>query len=152
VEGVGGSGRRIITPIIIRQFNLPEDYPAIVELWEHVGPGMHMGRSDTLAEIAKKVQRDPDLFLVAEVDGRLIGSVIGGFDGRRGMIYHLAVAVEYRQQGIGAALMDEVEARLKAKGCLKSYLLVVDGNEAAEQFYKKRGWQNMNVTILGKEL
>jgi ribosomal protein S18 acetylase RimI-like enzyme len=111
-----------------------------------------MGRSDTLAEIAKKVQRDPDLFLVAEVDGRLIGSVIGGFDGRRGMIYHLAVAVEYRQQGIGAALMDEVEARLKAKGCLKSYLLVVDGNEAAEQFYKKRGWQNMNVTILGKEL
>ena len=110
-----------------------------------------MGRSDTLAEIAKKVQRDPDLFLVAEADGRLIGSVIGGFDGRRGMIYHLAVAVEHRQQGIGAALMDEVELRLKAKGCVKSYLLVVDGNDAAVLFYKKRGWQEMNVTLLGKE-
>jgi ribosomal protein S18 acetylase RimI-like enzyme len=111
-----------------------------------------VGRSDTLAEIAKKVQRDPDLFLVAEEDGRLIGSVIGGFDGRRGMIYHLSVAEEYRQQGLGAALMDEVEHRLKAKGCLKSYLLVVDGNEYAARFYKKRGWQEMDVTILGKEL
>ena len=110
-----------------------------------------MGRSDTLAEIAKKVQRDPDLFLVAEAGGRLIGSVIGGFDGRRGMIYHLAVAVEYRQRGIGAALMDEVERRLKAKGCLKSYLLVVAGNEDAIEFYAKRGWQAMDVTIMGKE-
>jgi ribosomal protein S18 acetylase RimI-like enzyme len=108
--------------------------------------------SDTLDEIAKKVQRDPDLFLVAQVDGGLIGTVIGGYDGRRGMIYHLAVADEYRQQGIGAALMDEVERRLKAKGCWKSYLLVVNGNDAAIHFYKKRGWQDMDVTILGKEL
>jgi ribosomal protein S18 acetylase RimI-like enzyme len=146
VEGVGGSGRRIIRP-----FNFPEDYPAVVELWEHAGPGVHVGRSDTLAEISKKVQRDPDMFLVAEADGRLIGSVIGGFDGRRGMIYHLAVAVEYRQQGIGAALMDEVERRLKAKGCLKSYLLVVAGNEDAVRYYQKRGWQEMDVTIMGKE-
>ena len=110
-----------------------------------------MGRSDTLAEITKKVQRDPDLFLVAEADGRLIGSVIGGYDGRRGMIYHLAVAVEYRQQGLGAALMDEVERRLKAKGCLKSYLLVVAGNDDAVRYYQKRGWQEMDVTIMGKE-
>jgi ribosomal protein S18 acetylase RimI-like enzyme len=146
VEGVGGSGRRIIRP-----FNFPEDYPAVVELWEHAGPGVHVGRSDTLAEISKKVQRDPDMFLVAEADGRLIGSVIGGFDGRRGMIYHLAVAVEYRQQGIGAALMDEVERRLKAKGCLKSYLLVVAGNEDAVRYYQKRGWQEMDITIMGKE-
>ena len=137
---------------MIRQFNFPEDYPGVVELWEHAGPGVHMGRSDTRAEIAKKVRRDPDLFLVAETGGKLIGSVIGGFDGRRGMIYHLAVAVEYRNQGLGAALMDEIEARLKAKGCLKSYLLVVDGNEYAYRFYKKRGWQEMDVTILGKEL
>jgi ribosomal protein S18 acetylase RimI-like enzyme len=146
VEGVGGSGRRIIRPI-----NFPEDYPAVLELWDHAGPGVHVGRSDTLAEIAKKVQRDPDLFLVAEAGDRLIGSVIGGYDGRRGLIYHLAVAVEYRQQGIGAALMDEVERRLKDKGCVKSYLLVVPGNEAAARFYEKRGWQEMDVTIMGKE-
>ena len=48
--------------------------------------------------------------------------------------------------------MDEVERRLKAKGCLKSYLLVVAGNEDAVRFYQKRGWQEMDVTIMGKEL
>ena len=58
-----------------------------------------MGRSDTLAEIAKKLERDPDLFLVAESAGRIIGSVICGFDGRRGIIYHLAVASTFRGQG-----------------------------------------------------
>jgi ribosomal protein S18 acetylase RimI-like enzyme len=123
-----------------------------VNLWEHAGVGVHVGRSDTLEEVAKKVQRDADLFLVAEAGGQLIGSVIGGFDGRRGMIYHLAVAEEHRQRGIGAALMDEVERRLKAKGCLKAYLLVVDGNTDASRFYAKRGWAEMDVTILGKEL
>jgi ribosomal protein S18 acetylase RimI-like enzyme len=147
VESVGRSRRRII-----RTFRFPEDYPAVTHLWENAGPGVHVGRSDTLEEIGKKVQRDPDLFLVAEADGDLIGSVIGGYDGRRGMIYHLAVAEAYRQRGIGAALMEEVERRLKAKGCLKSYLLVVDGNEDATAFYQKRGWQTMGVTILGKEL
>jgi ribosomal protein S18 acetylase RimI-like enzyme len=152
VEGSGGSGRRIITSAIIRPFNFPDDYPEVVDLWEHAGPGVQVGRSDTLEEVGKKVQRDPDLFLVVEVDDKLIGSVIGGFDGRRGMIYHLAVADDYRQQGIGAALMDEVERRLKGKGCLKAYLLVVDGNEYATQYYEKRGWQAMNVTVLGKEL
>jgi ribosomal protein S18 acetylase RimI-like enzyme len=123
----------------------------VVDLWQHVGPGVHLGRSDTLDEIAKKVQRDPDLFLVDETDGKLIGSVIGGYDGRRGMIYHLAVADAYRHRGIGAALMEEVERRLKAKGCIKSYLMVVPGNEQAARFYAKHGWEAMDITVMGKE-
>ena len=146
MEGVGRSGRRIIRP-----FRFPEDYPAVVDLWQNAGSGVHLGRSDTLEEIGKKVQRDPDLFLVYETDGKLIGSVIGGYDGRRGMIYHLAVAQDYRQRGIGAALMEAVESRLKAKGCVKSYLLVVRGNEDAVSFYAKRGWEAMDITIMGKE-
>jgi len=120
-------------------------------LWEHAGSGVHLGRSDTLEEIAKKVQRDPDLFLVAEADGKLIGAVVGGYDGRRGIIYLLAVVNEYRRQGLGAALMDEVEGRLKAKGCVKSYLLVAPGNEDVVGFYAKRGWQVMEMTLMGKE-
>lgn len=146
MEGTGGSRRRIIRP-----FRFPDDYPAVIDLWEHAGPGVHLGRSDTLDEIAKKVQRDPDLFLVAEVDGKLIGAVIGGYDGRRGIIYHLAVAKEYRRQGLGAALMVEVEGRMKAKGCVKSYLLVAPDNEDAVDFYAKRGWEVMDMTLMGKE-
>ncbi len=66
--------------------------------------------------------------------GKLIGTVIGGFDGRRGLIYHLAVEAAFRQQGIGSLLMDEVERRLKAKGCLKCYLMVTVDNDKRHAF------------------
>ena len=112
-----------------------------------------MGRSDTLAEIGKKLERDADLFLVAESAGNIVGSVIGGFDGRRGLIYHLAVASSFRGQGIGSQLMDTVESRLRAKGCLKCYLLVTSDNPEAERYYRQRGWKPMDsVHLFGKEL
>lgn len=115
--------------------------------------GVHIGRSDTPVEIEKKIRRDPDLFLVAVVENRIIGSVIGGYDGRRGLIYHLAVSDSFRGWGIGSRLMDEVEERLRDKGCLKSYLLVTEDNREVEAFYAKRGWQPMDtVRLFGKEL
>ena len=112
-----------------------------------------MGRSDSPSEIEKKISRDPDLFLVAEAENRIIGSVIGGYDGRRGLIYHLAVSASCRGQGIGSRLMNEVEARLRAKGCLKCYLLVTTDNTEVETYYRQLGWQPMDtVHLFGKEL
>ena len=108
----------ISSTIKIREFHFPFDYDSVYQLWGGIEKGVHVGRSDTLAEIEKKIARDPDLFIIAEADGAIIGSVIGGFDGRRGLIYHLAVAASFRGLGIGSRLMDEVEARLRAKGCL----------------------------------
>jgi len=133
--------------VAIRAYQHPQDYPAVKQLWENSGPGVHLGRSDAPDEIIKEQARDPDLFLVAEADGSLIGSVIGGFDGRRGMIYHLAVQAEFRRLGVGRALMEEVEQRLKACGCLRAYLMVVEGNETAERFYDGLGWAPMNGII-----
>ena len=101
----------------------------------------------------KKIARDPDLFLVAERDGAIIGSVLGGFDGRRGLIYHLAVAASSRGQGVGSHLMNEVESRLRAKGCLKCYLLVAGDNAEVGQYYRQRGWQHMqDIQLYGKEI
>jgi ribosomal protein S18 acetylase RimI-like enzyme len=138
---------------VIRAFRFPEDYPAARLLWENAGSGIQLRRSDEPDEIMKKLARDPDLFLVAEADDRLIGTVIGGFDGRRGMIYHLAVEASYRRQGVGGMLMTEVERRLKEKGCIKSYLLVTTENGSAMQFYEQRGWSHMDhVRVYGKDL
>jgi ribosomal protein S18 acetylase RimI-like enzyme len=123
----------------IREFHYPEDYPAARVLWENAGSGIQLRRSDDSAEIQKKLRRDPDLFLVAEVDGKMLGIVVGGFDGRRGMVYHLAVNEFSRRQGIGGLLMDELERRLKTKGCIRCYLLVTVENESAMCFYEKRG-------------
>jgi ribosomal protein S18 acetylase RimI-like enzyme len=142
-----------VTEIHIREFQYPDDYPAARFLWENAGPGIHLRRSDEPGEINKKLQRDPDLFLVAEMDGNLLGTVLGGFDGRRGIVYHLAVSEPYRKRGIGKMLMDELEQRLKAKGCIRCYLLVTVENESAMDFYQKLGWAHMkDIYTYGKDL
>jgi ribosomal protein S18 acetylase RimI-like enzyme len=110
-----------------------------------------LGKWDTFDEISKKLSRDPDLFLVAEQKGEIIGAVIGGFDGRRGLVYHLAVSEKYRGQGIGKELMSVLEDGLREKGCLRSYLLITKDNPAIE-FYRKQGWQSLDLNALGKDL
>ena len=135
--------------IQLREFTLA-DYDFAYALWQNAGPGIGIGRSDTREEISKKLQRDPDLFLVAQEGNEIIGTVIGGYDGRRGLVYHLAVAHAYRGRGIAKLLMDEIERRLIAKGCLKAYLLVLEGEKEIVEFYQHRGWEVMPVTIMGK--
>jgi ribosomal protein S18 acetylase RimI-like enzyme len=114
--------------------------------------GVRVGASDSSSEIEKKLARDPDLFLVAEVDGDLVGTVIGGFDGRRGFVYHLAVAAPFRRKGIASGLMGEVERRLRAKGCVRSYLLVRPDNTAAQDYYEKIGWSVLDDVVFAKDL
>ncbi len=139
--------------VSIREFRYPEDYQAALVLWQGIERGIHLGRSDAPAEIEKKFQHNPDLFLIAEADGKMIGTVIGGFDGRRGLIYHLAVDASFRGRGIGSRLMDEVESRLRSRGCLKCYLLVTTDNEEAMLYYERHGWEHMDhVKLYGKEL
>lgn len=136
----------------IREFIYQEDYTSVLNLWSQAGPGIHVRRSDEPDEILKKLQRDPDLFLVAEIEGQIVGTVLGGFDGRRGMMYHLAVAEPHRKKGIATALVKELEARLRFKGCIKYYLLVTLDNSEAIQFYESHGWERMNLHAYGKDL
>jgi ribosomal protein S18 acetylase RimI-like enzyme len=137
---------------LIRTFRHQDDYEYVYAIWQSAGPGIHVRRSDETEEIRKKIQRDPDLFLVAELDGRIVGTVLGGFDGRRGIVYHLAVQAEHRMNGIGDKLMVELERRLKEKGCIRYYLLVTYDNQEAINFYEKRGWVRMDLYTYGKDL
>ena len=134
----------------IRTFDPNVDLQAVLNLWRTAGTGIQLSPSDRPEEIHKKLQRDPDLFLVAEEEGRIVGAVLGGFDGRRGMVYHLAVDPSLRRRGIGRALMVEMETRLRAKGCLKYYLLITHGNAEARHFYRALGWERMELNVMGK--
>ena len=125
---------------LIREFKYPEDYEQAARLWQSMEKGVRFSRSDVPAEIEKKMKRDPDLFLVAEEAGDIVGTVIGGFDGRRGLVYHLAVAESHRRLGIAGWLMNELEKRLIAKGCIRSYLVVHADNAEARALYEKREW------------
>jgi len=138
--------------VLIRQFCFPEDYEAVYRLWANAGPGINLRRSDEPDEIARKLERDPDLFLIAEWNGKIIGTLLGGFDGRRGLVYHLAVEADFRGRGIASRLMEELEARLRSKSCLRTYLLVTPQNEEAMRFYEKRGWKRMELYAYGKDL
>ncbi len=138
--------------VCIRQFEFASDYERAMALWDHMEKGIHVGRSDSPAETQKKLERDPELFLIAEDGNELIGTVIGGFDGRRGIIYHLAVREDHQGHGIGSRLMDEVEARLRSKGCIRCYLLVTPDNPEAMQYYERRGWQRMDNIPFAKDL
>lgn len=112
---------------------------------------MHGGRSDTLDEFTKKLTRDPDLFLLAECMGEVIGAVIGGYAGRQALVYHPAALEEYRRPGIGRALMETMEDLLREKGCLRSCLLITKDNPAIE-FYEEQGWQMLDLYALGKDI
>ena len=136
----------------IRDFSFHEDYESVYELWENAGEGIHLRRSDKPDEIQKKLKKDPDLFLVAIKNQTIIGSVLAGFDGRRGLIYHLAVKESCRQNGVGTALMQEIENRLSEKGCIRYYLLVADDNLQAQVYYSNYGCESLPVKVFAKNL
>jgi ribosomal protein S18 acetylase RimI-like enzyme len=119
-------------------------------LWREAGLGV--GPSDTPAALERTRRRDPDLFLVAESEGRLVGAALGRFDGRRGTINHLAVAREVRSRGLGARLVREVERRLTAKGCAKLNLHVEPSNAGVIRFYETVGYRRREMLFLEKWL
>lgn len=87
------------------------------------------------------MKRNPSTCLVLRENEQLIGTVLGGFDGRRGYIYHLGVHRDYRGRGYGKELMAHVLRELKALGALKIHLFVFEDNQTAAAFYKSQGWE-----------
>lgn len=116
-----------------------DDLDAARSLWERTG--IWLRPSDGREQMALLLERCPDLQLAAR-DGRgvLIGTVMGGWDGRRGYVYHLAVEPSWQRRGVATALMDELERRLRAKGALKVKLQILTGNDASRAFFAARGY------------
>lgn len=121
----------------VRQFAM-EDYDEVRALWEESGLEIRPGDSEK--EIRSKISRDPDLFLVAEEGGRIVGTVMGAWDGRRGWLYHLGVLPSHQRKGVASALVGEAEARMKAKGVLKVNAIVYRTNVKSLGFFGRAGY------------
>ena len=100
----------------------PEDIGQVLELWARAGASPTV--TDTPEVLAQLLRSSQSILLLADVDGRLADTVIGGWDGWRGNIYRLAVAPEYRRRGVASALMREVNAALLAMGARRITALV----------------------------
>ncbi len=123
---------------LLREFTMA-DYEAVDRLWR--GAGLWMRPSDAVEQVALKLTRDPDLFLVACAGEVVVGVAMGGWDGRRAYIYHLAVDPPWRRRGVADRLMDELEERFRAKGALKAKLQITAGNDASVAFFAARGYR-----------
>ncbi len=133
----------------IRPFT-PADETAVITLWRECG--LTRPQNDPKKDIARKLKVHPELFLVAEQDGRIVGSVMAGYEGHRGWINYLGVAPAHQRTGLGRRLMAEAERLLRAAGCPKINLQVRPDNPAAVTFYKRLGFAVEGAISLGKRL
>ncbi len=129
----------------------PDDRESLVSLWARVFPD-DPSRNAPDRMIRNKLRVQPELLLVAEDDGSLVGAVMAGFDGTRGWMYHLAVAPERRSQGIGTTLARAAEDGLRKLGCPKVNLQVRATNDGVIAFYRKLGYDVEQRASLGKVL
>jgi ribosomal protein S18 acetylase RimI-like enzyme len=135
--------------MLMRPFT-PADTEAVVALWERCG--LTRPWNDPRKDIRRKLAVRADLFLVGELDGAIVGTVMAGYDGHRGWVNYLGVDPAVRRRGLGRALMAEAERLLRAAGCPKINLQVRTSNVEAIEFYRRIGFAVDDVVSLGKRL
>jgi len=135
--------------MITRPFD-KSDQQAVIDLWKDCE--LVVPWNDPLKDIERKLKVDPDLFLVGELDGEIVASVMGGYDGHRGWINYLAVSPRHQRKGYGRLIMEAVELAIAQKGCPKINLQIRAANTDIASFYQSIGYDIDNVIGLGKRL
>ena len=126
------------------------DESTVIELWHHCN--LVVPQNETKKDIEMKLKVQAGLFFVGTVSGRIVATVMAGYDGHRGWIYYLAVDPDYQRQQIGRRMMEKAESALKKRGCPKINLQVRTSNQAVISFYERLGFTNDDVIGLGKRL
>ena len=127
-----------------------DDEESLVSLWQVCE--LTVPWNNPHKDIARKLQVQPELFLVGILDSRLIATVMGGYDGHRGWINYLAVHPDFQGNGYGQEIMNSVETGLREMGCPKINLQIRTGNDKIEFFYQKLGFTNDQVVSMGKRM
>ena len=135
--------------LIVRPFD-KKDQEQVIALWD----ACHLIKppNDPVAAVAKKLAFQPELFLVGELDGEIVATVMAGYEGRRGWINYLGVHPDHRRLGLGGQIMQAAQERLEKLGCPKINLQVRTSNTQVIDFYKSIGYVEDHVLSFGKRL
>ena len=134
---------------------IPEDYDAIYELWNSTEQSRRALNpvDDSREGIARYLARNPNTCFAAEREGKIIGVILTGHDGRRAIIHHLCVHPDCRRMGIAGDLVSRAEEALKKEGIQKIFGLVFKDNDAANDFWEQQGYSlRTNLNYRNKSL
>ena len=123
------------------------DYDDVLALWSSTS-GMCLREADSREAIARYLERNPGFSFVAFVDGQCVGAILGGHDGRRGYLQHLAVAEGFRRQGLGTRLFRCCVEALGRDGIAKTHLFVLNENELGLGFWQRAGCERRGDVVL----
>ena len=124
-----------------------KDYNSLINLWKTAKLSYRPYGRDNRENIKQQIKQSYSIYLVAEINGKLIGSIFGTHDGRRGWINRLAVLPDYRQQGIGTRLVSEIEKCLTKQGIDIVASLVEDRNKISMKVFEKLGYKKHNDIV-----
>ena len=125
--------------MIIREMKL-EDYDNVFALWKTIKGFGIRSVDDSKEGIERFLKWNPGLSVVAEEDGKIVGAILCGSDGRRGCLYHVCVHQDYRRQGIGKSMVIWCMEKLKELQINKVSLIAFTQNDIGNAFWKEIGW------------
>ena len=124
----------VITPMT------PEDYDEVRALWMTIHGFGIRALDDSRVDVERFIRRNPTTSVVARADGKIVGSILCGSDGRQGALYHVCVAKEYRRRRIGTQMVGFCMHQLRVMGINKVSLIAFSKNDAGNAFWNKIGW------------
>ena len=117
-----------------------DDYEEVYALWMSIRGFAMRSLDDSRDGVARFLKRNPDTSVVAVADGKIVGSILCGYDGRRGCLYHVCVREDYRRQGIGKAMVVYCMKALEKEEISKVSLIAFTQNDIGNAFWKEIGW------------
>ena len=130
----------------------PEDYAKAIQLWQGL-PGLGLSSADREEAIQAFLTRNPKTCFAALQADELVGTVLGGSDGRRGYLYHLAVRADHQKQGLGKTLVQTCLDALQAQGIEKCHIFVIGENQEGLNFWQRIGWElRGDILVLSKKI
>jgi ribosomal protein S18 acetylase RimI-like enzyme len=122
-----------------------EDYDEVRALWMTISGFGIRTLDDSREDIRRFIQRNPTTSVVAKVDGRIVGSILCGSDGRQGALYHVCVAKPWRRHGIGTLMVAYCMRELSRMGINKVSLIAFRRNDVGNAFWRNIGWTQADV-------